>query len=397
VNEITAFGDSAGPQWSSPAYDLAGNMTALPKPASPTDSLGCSYDAWNRLVQVVDSSGSGTVVSYQYDGRGFQTARSSTTAGLTDVEHYYYSDQWQLLQQSGVEGGPAQRQFVWGLRYIDDLVLRDRDTTGDGTLDERLFAAQDANWNVTAIADATGSVAERYGYGAYGACRALNGSFAAASPSCDWEHAYTGQRLDSQTGLMNFRRRHYDASAGRFIGTDPIGYRSGDVNTYRYYVGSPLTNTDPFGLFTLNFGVAYSLSIGPISLSFSAGVALDNQGNMGTYATPGLGLGIGTPATVLGGGNAGGTSAATINDLEGLSGQASGMIGTGVGVGANVVGGWGANGPYIGGSATGGFGLGLGGSAEATYTFLDRWPPANKSSGPSCDDMFLPDAPAPGE
>ena len=30
-----------------------------------------------------------------------------------------------------------ERQFVWGLRYVDDIVERDRDTNGNGTLDER--------------------------------------------------------------------------------------------------------------------------------------------------------------------------------------------------------------------------------------------------------------------
>ncbi len=51
----------------------------------------------------------------------------------------------------GVISSNPNRQYVWGERYIDDLILRDRDTTGDGTLDERLYALQDANWNVVAV------------------------------------------------------------------------------------------------------------------------------------------------------------------------------------------------------------------------------------------------------
>jgi hypothetical protein len=43
----------------------------------------------------------------------------------------------------------ADRVFLWGIRYIDDLVLRDRTTTS--TLDERRYAIQDANWNVVAL------------------------------------------------------------------------------------------------------------------------------------------------------------------------------------------------------------------------------------------------------
>ena len=47
-------------------------------------------------------------------------------------------------------------------QYIDDLVLRDRDTNNDGTLDERLYALQDANWNVIALADTAGTVTAQF-------------------------------------------------------------------------------------------------------------------------------------------------------------------------------------------------------------------------------------------
>jgi YD repeat-containing protein len=57
---------------------------------------------------------------------------------------------------------------VWGLRYVDELVLRDRDTDANGSLDERLYAMQDANYNVTGIVDTSGAVVERYTYTPYG-------------------------------------------------------------------------------------------------------------------------------------------------------------------------------------------------------------------------------------
>jgi RHS repeat-associated protein len=263
VNEITAFGDTSGPQWSSPAFDQAGNMTALPQPNSPVSGFVCTYDAWNRLVLVADASSGESVAQYQYDGRGYQTARSSTAAGTTAVEYYYYSDQWQLLQQSATDGGPAQRQFIWGLRYIDDLVLRDRDTTGDSTLDERLYAVQDANWNVTALCDSTGAVAERYGYYAYGNCVVLGGGFDAEPPSAyGWEHLFTGRPLDGVFGLICYRERHYDAGLGRFLARDPLGAvvphltvlgvidggAGISANLYRYAGNSPANRTDPLGL-----------------------------------------------------------------------------------------------------------------------------------------------------
>jgi len=46
--------------------------------------------------------------------------------------------------------------------YVDALVERDRDPNLSGTLSERLYVQQDANWNVTALVDSTGVVQERY-------------------------------------------------------------------------------------------------------------------------------------------------------------------------------------------------------------------------------------------
>ena len=63
-------------------------------------------------------------------------------------------------------GSSTERQNVWGLRYIDDLVIRDRDAdsnSGTGNygksgsgLEERLYGLQDPNWNVVTVGGADG-------------------------------------------------------------------------------------------------------------------------------------------------------------------------------------------------------------------------------------------------
>ena len=91
------------------------------------------------------------------------------TAGvLTETRHLYYSSDWRALEERLGASAVAERQCVWGQRYVDDLLLRDRDTNADGTLDERLYALQDPNWNMTGVADSGGLVQERYAYDAYG-------------------------------------------------------------------------------------------------------------------------------------------------------------------------------------------------------------------------------------
>ena len=57
---------------------------------------------------------------------------------------------------------------------MDALVLRDRDSNGDGTLEERLWVVQDANYNVTAIFDNAGNVVERYIYDPLGQVTVLD-------------------------------------------------------------------------------------------------------------------------------------------------------------------------------------------------------------------------------
>jgi hypothetical protein len=65
----------------------------------------------------------------------------------------------------------AKVQYVWSPGYVDALVERDRDLDGNqgNGLEERLYVQHDANWNVTALVNTSGSVLERYVYDLCGA------------------------------------------------------------------------------------------------------------------------------------------------------------------------------------------------------------------------------------
>ena len=54
------------------------------------------------------------------------------------------------------------------------------------------------------------------------------------SPLVDQPYSYTGQRLDTESGLQYYRARYFDNDMGRFISRDPIGYVDG-LNLYRGY------------------------------------------------------------------------------------------------------------------------------------------------------------------
>ena len=57
----------------------------------------------------------------------------------------------------------------------------------------------------------------------------------------------TVNSIDTKTACFN-RARYYDPSLERFLGEDPIGFASGDMNFYRYVGSDPIDNADPLGL-----------------------------------------------------------------------------------------------------------------------------------------------------
>jgi RHS repeat-associated protein len=216
-------------------YDADGNTTA--------DGTGNSYvyDAWDRLVSV--SNGGTTVASYGYDGLGRRVTEThgSTTTDLS------FSAGWQVLEED--VGGAAQARDVWSPVYVDALVLRDQSSLHNGTLDQRLYAQQAANWDVTALVSASGAVVERYVYDPYGAVSVLTAGWATRSVSqYGWLYLHQGGRVDPATGQYNFRRRDYSPTLQRWIEVDPSGFRAGDNNLYRAVGNDPLGLADPTGL-----------------------------------------------------------------------------------------------------------------------------------------------------
>ncbi len=248
ANEVTSASS-----WATPAHDRAGNMTAVPKPASPADALTATFDAWNRMVKVED--GQNTVAEYAYTPDNRRAVKKTYTGGvLSETRHFYYTTAWQCIEERIASGGTIaanpDTQYVWGARYVDHLILRDRDTTANGTLNERLYALHDANFNVTALVNPSGTVLERYTYTAYGTVEVRDAALQpTGNPSAyAWPYTYTTRRLDAETGLMYYRNRMYHPGLGRFVSRDPIGYWAGDVNLYSYCHNWPTGATDAVGL-----------------------------------------------------------------------------------------------------------------------------------------------------
>ena len=253
VNAITGISTATGTAWSIPSYDAAGNMTSMPQPGALNSAYTGVYDAWYRLVQL--KNGAATIATYRYDGAG----RRVTKLVSINTRHYYYSNRWQILEERLNAATTSDRQFVWGLRYADDLILRDCSTYSPS----RLYVLHDY-FNPTALIDISAAVQERYGYNAYGATNVMTAAFGTrASSSYDWETRFGAYRWDAESGLYQVRYRYLHPLAGVWLTRDPLilAQKQADDNTfspnelYKSIIGNlylsilnnPVNNTDPTG------------------------------------------------------------------------------------------------------------------------------------------------------
>jgi RHS repeat-associated protein len=289
-NQVTEVGSA------SLSFDADGNMTE--------DEQGRIFiwDAWNRLVEV--KQGSTTLVEYRYDG----LKRRITEDDGTTEKHLYYSHQWKVLEER--VGGNAVTQYVWSPVYVDAMILRDRDADADSGngLEERIYVLHDANFNVTAITDASGTVLERYAYEAYGRPIYLDADFdfqPDAQSDHSWQHLHQGGRLDQATGNYHFRHRDLSPGIGRWLSQDPIGFEAGDANLYRYVGNGPGNRVDPSGLAVETIWDVGNIAIGAGSLGYNiyhgnwwdatvdaGGLVLDTVATLVPFLPGGAGMAI---------------------------------------------------------------------------------------------------------
>jgi RHS repeat-associated protein len=124
---------------------------------------------------------------------------------------------------------------------------------------------QDANWNVTAVVDASGNVAERYVYDPYGGATVLAPDWSSRGTSLfGWIYLHQGGRFDTTSGLYYFRNRDYSPTLGRWMELDPLGYSGGDNNLYRYEQNGPTNSTDSTGEYPQVFAENVDINPNPI-------------------------------------------------------------------------------------------------------------------------------------
>ena len=203
------------------------------------------YDAWNRLVSVRNTANS-PIVEYELDALGRRIIEDRPNANT--VDHLYYSTGWQVLEErrGGIADSNIRRQYFWSIDYVDALSARV--DYASGAVSATYHTQYDANWNITAIADATSGVLERYIYDPYGTATVLYANWTVRGDSSyGWDYLHQGGQFDVDSNLYHFRYRDYLPTLGRWTQTDSLGFDAGDVKLYRYIHNDPENKIDPLG------------------------------------------------------------------------------------------------------------------------------------------------------
>jgi RHS repeat-associated protein len=196
------------------------------------------YDNANQMTAAEHRAGNGTLLmhaDYAYDVFGNRLAKSVRTGpfGAPVVTRFAYDDRSALWADLNVNNNLLTR-YVGG-DQTDQLFTR---ISSGGAV---AWYLPDHLGSVRDLTDNTGTVQDHIDYDAFG-----NVIFE-STPSFSDRYKYSGREFDSETGLQYNRARYYDPKTGRWMAKDPIGFRAGDANLYRY-VGNDVTNaTDPSG------------------------------------------------------------------------------------------------------------------------------------------------------
>jgi RHS repeat-associated protein len=217
-------------------YDDNGNLTRKTLLATGNFTQ-YTYDAENRLVKVEDFVADNPIPTatstYRYDGLG----RRIEKVANGQTTRYIYDGEDILLEYDGAN--VLQARYTHGPGIDEPIAV----TRGGSTF----FYHQDGLGTVTDLTDATGATVKSYSYDVYGTIVDQTGTV-------EQPYTYTGRELDSESGLYYYRARYYDSVVGRFLKKDPIGFKSGDTNLYRYVWGTPTRWIDPVGLEVSKWG-----------------------------------------------------------------------------------------------------------------------------------------------
>jgi RHS repeat-associated protein len=230
--------------------DESGTLTS-----GDTDITAYAWDHRNRLTAVThyedyadyDAATPDSVVEYAYDF-GNRWVRRIVNPGENEEKTIFVYDGNQIVAEltdtgaADLTADDLAHRYLWGPAV--DQLLADETVTDLQTEGEILWPLGDHLNTVRDLAayddlTDTTTIANHRVYDAYGNVTSETNA------AVDCVFGYTGRPFDETTALQNNLNRWYDATTGRWMSEDPIAFRSGDENLYRYVGNLPTGCVDP--------------------------------------------------------------------------------------------------------------------------------------------------------
>jgi RHS repeat-associated protein len=211
---------------------------------SPVKTVEYQHDLLGRMVQVTRRTSGNPEVLAQYgylaDGRLAWRCPGVCDGGGGPRRWLVYDGNQPVHEGTGAAGVAPEWSYVW----LGSTLLK---ATGSSA-GER-FVHQDRLGSVVMETRSSAGAVQVLG-------RASYDPYGRPTPIPSWSGAslqvpygYAGARREDAAGLYLMGARWYDPTLGRFIEQDPIG-ELGGVNLYAYTGSSPISWTDPSGLYT---------------------------------------------------------------------------------------------------------------------------------------------------
>ena len=334
------------------AYDTAGNIRSITKDGTVTKSFGYTNPSWPDLLTSVTANG--TTKDVLYEGQSQTSDLPSSGNPVTYYNGKDYTFTWMKGRQlasatvdgkqvsytydmSGVRSGKQVGDTTYTYTTLSGKVMRQQwdgktlefvyDDGNQpfamiykhGSAAELYYYLVNAQGDVAAILDSSGTMVASYNYDAWGSCTVYNSSDAAIGDLNPLR--YRGYYYDAETGFYYLQSRYYDPAICRFINADTFATTDANgllsANMFAYCENNPIMRTDESGeFFNTVIGAVIGATFGAVSAAIAgtsiwggalsgavsgavAGFGVDVA--MATVATGPVGIAVAAVATFGGG------------------------------------------------------------------------------------------------
>lgn len=258
-------------------YDSNGNITAVVN----KDLDNFNYDPFTNLTTSIrDISGSANTFSFSY-GANDQRVYKNANFGIysPSIAYFHGLSDFPLMEKHEIEGEPeVTKLYVYGPTGL--IAVNDDEGW--------FFMLKDHLGSNRVVVNESNSWVANYDFMPYG-------DIMKSAINTNISYQFTGQEMDTETGLHNFRARMYDSDLGMFYAMDPAGQ---GYSPFAYANGNPIMYVDPDGENPLLFAAALIAGSGALNAIFNWDKIETFEDFSGFFA---LGAGTATMALVSGG------------------------------------------------------------------------------------------------